>query len=190
MKREETFDYLADQELEQLIAMVEQEELVPAPPDLAEGIFAKLWQSENSADGHESNMENSVSNVRQNADLKGEGAPGKSSEKIIVLQKRTREERSREFRRYCIRVITSAAAALILLFTLPALLEEVTLELRSRQAIEFVQRYSAKELQPHPTREEVLGEKGLWDNAFGNKKIFGADSTVFEIIRQPAFTRE
>lgn len=220
MKREETFDYLSDQELEQLIAMVEQEELIPAPPDLVEEVFAKLWQSESSEDWYESNRENSVSDMRQNqfeelsvqevelresnvqtkvpvrstvrekADLKGEGARGKSSEKIIILQKRTREERSREFRLYCIRVITSAAAALVLLFTLPALLEEVTLELRSRQAIEFVQRHSAKELQSNPTREEVLGEKGLWDSAFGNKKIFGADSTVFETIRQPAFTRE
>lgn len=190
MKREETFDYLSDQKLEQLIAMVEQEELIPAPSDLAEGILLKLQLDEAGAGEHEPHIKEISLNVRQKADLKGEGASGKSSEKIIVLQKRTREERSQEFRRYCFRVITSAAAALILLFTLPTLLEEVTLELRSRQAIEFVQRYSAKESQSNPAREEVLGEKGLWKSAFGNKKIFGADSTVFETIRQPAFTRE
>ncbi len=66
-------EYLSDLELEQLIRDVEQNELVGAPPDLAEQIL------------HRVRMPN----------------------------------KKREFRRYCIRVMTSVAAAIAVVFLLP-----------------------------------------------------------------------
>ena len=66
-------EYLSDLELEQLIRDVEQNELVGAPPDLAEQILHRVKMP----------------------------------------------DKKREFRRYCIRVMTSVAAAIAVVFLLP-----------------------------------------------------------------------
>ena len=42
----ENLNYISDEELEQLIACVEQEELVAAPPDLAENVLATVVKGE------------------------------------------------------------------------------------------------------------------------------------------------
>lgn len=172
MKREETFYYLSDQELEQLIAMVEQEELIPAPPDLAEGVLGRLQVDvpEQGAGEQQAVPEKYIvywdaESEQGAAGCAGEmhSVPGAVSEKLAVVQSHAREERIREFRRYCFRVITSAAAALVLLFTLPTFLDT-----------------QSRNEQKHPTREEVLSEKGLWESATGSKKIFSAGSGLFD----------
>ena len=79
----EKLNYISDDELEQLIAQVEQEELVSAPPDLTESILETVKMAD--------------------------------------------AARKKEFRAYCIRVITSVAAAVALVFLLPELTNRMNL---------------------------------------------------------------
>lgn len=135
MKLENT--YLSDEELEQLIADVEQNELVAAPPDLMENILAEteaMYQSNEQASEAESNaQEVNRNNVR-------------------------------EFRRYCFRVATSAAAAVAIVFTLPAFLNAHVPDAPAGQDIFAPAKYA--------TKEEALNDTGILMQIFGGTNIF------------------
>ena len=77
----EKFDYMSDEELELLIAHVEQNELVAAPPDMLEGILERVRESKIDAE--------TVSDVKN------------ASDKPDVLQSAKSVTNIREFRRYC-----------------------------------------------------------------------------------------
>ena len=121
-------EYLSDEELNCLIAEVEQSDLIPAPPDLAERIL---------------------------------DAAGKN--------------KVREFRRYCIRVWTSVAAAIVLTFLLPRLLSLIPvqneqLELsRNEKVLLTESRWTPK----FETKEEALSETGFLEQLLGGNNIFG-----------------
>ena len=148
MKQEQ--GYPTDQELEQLIALTEQEELVQAPPELEERILRSLG----------------ISGAHQEAlpESRRLYFPSGIENKMSAIPVKSKEERKTEFRRYCFRVLTSVVAAVLIVFTVPSLLDTVSLELRSRPAQTSEQNY--------PTKEEYLKKQSLLESAFGNKRIF------------------
>lgn len=140
--------YLTDEELEQLILEVEQYELVAAPPGLADVISMKVEDIE------WKNSQNEIVEVLQK-DVTN------SQEK----QKISRERQIKEFHKYCIRVVTSAAAAIALVFTLP------NAESPHRSSREI------------PARIEVVGEcfsreEVLSDTSFLTKVVNGLNSKI------------
>lgn len=103
--------YLTDDELEHLIAEIEAGDLHPAPPGLLDRI---LEQADAVKDGMPVDSKSSAEPV---------GTPGRRA-------KQSREPvgtagRRAYFRRYCLRVATSVAAAIALLFLLPQTLDRL-----------------------------------------------------------------
>ena len=129
----ERYTYLTDEELEQLIADVEINDLVSAPPDLAEDICAEI-----------------------------ERPPAK-----VVHNKK------KEFQQYCFRVITSVAAAILLIFIMPKVSEmnlkfsEVMQETTGPEKSHVSLRYA--------TKEEALNDTGFFGKVFGGNNLFGSD---------------
>ena len=120
-------EYLSDEELEQLILEIEQEELVPAPPDLMESILARA-------------------------------------------EKGSKESKVREFRAYCLRVVMSVAAALLMVFTLPGLMDTQLSDRIPEQEV------STQEMPKEiPTKEETLSETGIFRKALGGINIFSEE---------------
>jgi len=131
--------YLSDEELEQLIAEVEANEIVSAPPNLMTDVLAKV-------------------------------------------ETRTRTK-SKEFQLYCFRVITSVAAAILLLFMLPGISE---LQLKLSEVMEestTVEDLRAERVTPrYASKEEAVNDRGILSAAFGSNKLFGEDRdwNIFE----------
>lgn len=122
--------YLTDEELEALILGVEEYELVSAPPDFVD-VVAKR-----------------IENVQGIGDL--------SYKDVVEIQKKKELSQKRkqiEFRRYCIRVITSVAAAIAIVFTLPN--------------VELMKMPREKVL----TRKELIGESISREEALDNTNI-------------------
>lgn len=119
----EEISYLSDEELEQLILQVEEHELVAAPPELTEKIFACT--------------------------------------DIVEIQSSLKDKK-KEFYRYCFQVITSAAAAIAIIFGLPHVEVKPKVELLSRQEV----------LKASITREEVLQEKKIFFKIFHEEEDF------------------
>ncbi len=118
-------NYLSDEELELLIADVEQKELVLAPPDMLEEILKRV---------------DLVTKPKSNI---------------------------REFRMYCLKVCASVAAAVILVFALPSMSENLTLQEPEREC-------SGKESR-FATREEFLNNQGYFTEKFGGTNIFSGE---------------
>ena len=118
-------EYLTDMELDDLIRMVEQKELLPAPPDIKKQILGTLGE-----------------------------------ESIIV------------FKRYRFRVMTTVAAAVLVIFLLPKFesLQQQKLHEEVRQS-----RYA--------TKEEALNDNGIMNTLLGGVNIF-ADNNKFNLFRE------
>lgn len=112
-------EYLTDEELAQLIADVEANELVAAPPDLCEEIVAKVEQ--------------------MSSEIVRKTVP--EIEKTLL----DRRDKKREFKRYCFQVITSMAAAVALVFLLPNLQESQDLRVPSEKSIFGASVYETKQ---------------------------------------------
>ena len=154
----EKINYISDDELECLITQVEQNELVAAPPDLMESILEAV------------------------AGFSGE-TESLSPAKVIKVQAVARKK---EFRAYCVRVITSVAAAVALVFMLPELTEGMNLsgvqmpEYVDKSAVvgtvpgraEVVKnvpdRNTVVETKPLPSKEEVLNDTGFLEKVISN----------------------
>ena len=118
-------EYLTDTELEDLIRMMEQKELLPAPPDLKEQILGTLGE-----------------------------------ENIIA------------FKRYRFRVLTTVAAAVLVIFLLPK--------------FESLQQHRPQEevrQSRYATKEEALNDKGILNTLLGGVNIF-ADNSKFNLFRE------
>ncbi|MBR5247441.1 MAG: hypothetical protein IKV27_00620 [Lachnospiraceae bacterium] len=118
-------EYLTDAELDDLIRMVEQEEILSAPPDLKEQILGALGE-----------------------------------ENIIA------------FRRYRFRVLTTVAAAVLVIFLLPK--------------FESLQQHIPQEevrQSRYATKEEALNDKGILNTLLGGVNIF-ADNSKFNLFRE------
>lgn len=139
--------YLTDEELEQLILEVEENELVAAPPGLLQKILADVDASE------DSNVVKDVSGMQEDNS-----------------RQRIQEKKRKEFRTYCFRVLTSVAAAILIIFALPSLMDAQLPDVPTRQDIIVPKEY--------PTKEEVLREDSILQKAFGGNHIFNNDSEL------------
>lgn len=100
------YDYLSDEELDQLIMSVEKE-IIPAPPDMMENLLAlveerEIKTSDNQAEGDLNEAATEIEKPPQIIDIKRKRA---------------------EFRKYCFRVISSVAASIALLVAIPGVWE-------------------------------------------------------------------
>lgn len=124
----ENLNYISDEELERLINQVEKEELVAAPPDLLENILnaepefshlmccEAIYVSEEEA----KQIPNACFAKRKITEVP----------EVLTAQstvKRMSAAGKKEFYAYCFRVITSVAAAVVLVFLLPELTEQMNL---------------------------------------------------------------
>lgn len=173
--REELEDqnYLSDQELEQLILQVEQNELVAAPPDLAQEILGSLDVSIYGLEHLPEAMPKQV--LEQTPDTMLKHLPeqqagcmsklsGISVAAVRKEKSRTRGQRRAEFFRYCLQVTAAAAAAILVVFTLPDFLNTRRVEISTKQEYETAPAY--------PTKEDVLTQQNLLEKVFGGKNIF------------------
>lgn len=141
-------DYMSDEELELLIADIEQNELVAAPPDMLEEILERVWESEEDA---VSDAENTTSNRETAYSVK-------SFTNI------------REFRRYCFKVCASVAAAVILVFALPVMSENFVTNTTEQEPFIRESRYA--------TKEEALNDQSYLMEKFGGTNIFSKDREI------------
>lgn len=142
MKSEEK-EYLSDEELLQLIMQVEEHELVPAPPNMLDEILAhvevQLDESlENKAirvDEFSEMPASKTSTVFVNTDAEQAGIRNMASFPVDTAkaQLRSQETKRKEFYQYCIRVITSVAAAIAIIFAIPGMEPVKTSEIPSKQ---------------------------------------------------------
>lgn len=146
----EKFDYMSDEELELLIAHVEQNELVAAPPDMLEGILERVRESKIDAE--------TVSDVKN------------ASDKPDVLQSAKSVTNIREFRRYCFKVCASVAAAVVLVFVLPFMSE-------NSMGNTSIQERFVKESR-YATKEEALNDQSYLMEKLGGTNIFSKEREI------------
>ena len=166
----ENLNYISDDELVRLICQVEENELVVAPPDLMERILEAAeigaWPKE----------------------LQEEAAP--------VIPVKSYNVRKKEFYAYCFRVITSVAAAVVLVFLLPELTDRMSINgIHSQEQVnkwdvvgtipiqeEVVKNVPDKatvvETKSTPSKEDVLNDTGFFEKVIrGTAEWFNKDST-------------
>ena len=152
--------YLSDEELEQLMLEVEEQELVSAPPGFMDCVLAELEQIETCRQTAQS-----IEDVR----IKASGYTFRQKDE------NRDERRITEFQKYCIRVITSAAAAIAILFALPGIEPAQLLpQVPARQ--EVLSRQEVLIQEEVLSRQEVVGrtlpkEEVLSDTGFLTKVI-------------------
>lgn len=153
--------YLSDEELELLILEVEENELVSAPPGFMEEILLKM---EDLQTQQKENQDISDEQITMMLVKSGQSTKSQKMEDVVGAQDNSvsiSESKIVEFRRYCLRVITSAAAAIAILFALP-----------STEPVE---------IQQVPTRQELVGksisrEDALDDTGFLTKIMNGLNN--------------
>jgi len=166
--------YLTDDELEKLIADVEQNELVAVPPDMVDIILGNLDGSQEI--GGAEITEIFPAEVKQTSD--------KPPEKSKLM----RTSYNREFRRYCIRVMTSVAAAIAIMFVIPALWNPHTLEVPNKDEVVMQSDYLSKQemmaQQKVVSKKEAMNQKGLLAQTLGGTNIFGGQNSldIFSIL--------
>lgn len=87
-----------------------------------------------------------------------------------VEQNRTSDNKVREFRRYCFRVLTSVAAAITIVFLLPELLNTQLPDVTTRQEMVAPGKYM--------TKEEALNDTGILTRTLGGVNIFDNDNEL------------
>lgn len=152
-------EYLTDEELERLILDVEQNELVAAPPDLAADIMAGISRALGTGAAHESGLEHE------------NGAENESG----AAYGRDTEHKVKEFRNYCFRVLTSVAAAVVIVFLLPGLLNLQRSDVPTRQEMVTPGKYA--------TKEEAMNDEGILSETLGNITVFD-DINIFKRFRE------
>ena len=121
-------NYISDEELERLISQVEQEELVAAPPDLLENILnAEPELSHLMCCEATYVLEEEAKQIPNACFAKGKITEVPEALTAQSTVKRMSAAGKKEFYAYCFRVITSVAAAVVLVFLLPELTEQMNL---------------------------------------------------------------
>lgn len=143
--------YLTDEELQQLIVDVETRDLVSAPPNILDDILVKI----------ETPIDFEI--------------PMKTTEQAedIGVKRRQSVRKKKEFQLYCFRVISSVAAAIMLLFILPKVSE--TMPKTSEVMQEMTAVYEPQITLRYETKEEALNDKSFLAEAFGNSNLFDND---------------
>ena len=126
------FEYLSDDELMSLIDDIEQNELISAPVDITENVLALISKTETS-DGTTK-------------------APAVTeAEHSIIKPPRVLsfEEKKKEYRRFCFRVIASMVAAVALVIALPFIKDE-SYEISSKEFVVGTTTISNEEVLDNP----------------------------------------
>lgn len=137
-------EYLTDAELDSLIQEIEQNEMVPSPPDLQEQILEVLAQEEK------------------------------------VLEERNARDKVLEYKRYRFRVMTTVAAAVLVVFLLPRL------ESLQQQATELPRPLMKHEIvmkSRYETKEDALNDSGMLETMLGGVNIF-ADNSRWNFFKE------
>lgn len=157
-------EYLTDEELELLISETE-DDLVPAPPEMADGIANVLWAE---------------------VQVKERGVAEETRSKTAQNKKTGKR---REFAAYCFRVAMSVAAAIAFMCIVPHLpgfdeygVEPEVQEYADKEA--YLKENGSEPRQEvyttYPTREDVLNDKSLMQRLFDGEKIFDGNLEVPE----------
>ncbi len=155
-------EYLTDEELELLIAEAE-DDLVPAPPDMADVIVNAIWNEP------QAKANDAVSETKQKR------RQGKKASK------------KREFVAYCFRVAMSAAAAIAFMFIMPYLpgfggdgVEQETQEYVDKETYlkENGSDVWQEEYVTYPSREEVLNDKSMMQRLLDGENIFNNNDKI------------
>ena len=157
-------EYLTDEELELLISETE-DDLVPAPPEMADGIANVLWAE---------------------VQVKESGVAEETRSKTAQNKKTGKR---REFAAYCFHVAMSVAAAIAFMCIVPHLpgfddygVEPEVQEYADKEA--YLKENGSEPRQEvyttYPTREEVLNDKSLMQRLFDGEKIFDGNLEVPE----------
>ncbi len=143
-------DYLSDEELELLIADVEQNELVVAPPDMLEEILELVRENETDTVA--------VPDAEKNT---GNRKTAHSVKTVTNI---------REFRRYCFKVCASVAAAVVLVLVLPTMSENSAGDMSEQERFIKESRYA--------TKEEALNDQGYLMEKLGGTNIFSKEREI------------
>ncbi len=159
-------EYLTDEELEALISEVEADEIVPAPPGVAESICRAVF-NEVCAEGDYVGIPTEEGKSEQ-----PDPSPKHEVKKNI---------RKADFAGYCIRVVISAAAAIAFIFITPYLPEFGTTG--GEEPATYIDRetYLEENQREYPTREEVLNEENMWSALPDIKSIFDGNSVDYDV---------
>lgn len=136
------YDYLTEDELEALIKSAENDQ-VDAPADLLAEIMSLLEDEEKSfeSDTDKEKMQEPDNEIQK-------------PPQVIDIN-----TRKAEFRRYCIRVITSAAAAIILAFTVPSLLGSGDTSVPDKQTV-LSESYMSKDEVAKKKERSIMRKAG------------------------------
>lgn len=162
-------EYLTDEELELLISETE-DDLVPAPPEMADRIVNIIWKE---------------TQVKENS------VAAKTRSKTCQSKKNGKR---REFAAYCFRVAMSVAAAIAFMCIVPHLpgfdeygVEPEVQEYADKEA--YLKENGSEPRQEvyttYPTREEVLNDKSLMQRLLEGENIFDSNLEVPEGPKAP-----
>ncbi len=134
-------NYLSDKELEQFILNIEENELVKAPPDLLDKIITQIDIISES-----DNNQNQI-------------------EKKKKLENNSTQNKVKEFREYCFRVVTSVAAAIVLVFLLPQFFTmEQTILLEKQRLLSEIYQIKENDFNDTNILTQLLGGKNIFNN--------------------------
>ena len=125
-------EYLTEEELNALIQEVEMTEMTTAPPDLLDDILQKI----DSLDDLKNDLQDETETKEQISELA-------KPPRIVCIEKRRKE-----YRRFCIQVVSSVAAAIALIFMLPGLSGGKEMSVPAKEQV-----LAASDVKP---KEEVL----------------------------------
>ncbi len=155
-------EYLTDEDLELLISEAE-DDLVPAPPEMADKIMSLMWEAPH---------------------LKEVVAVPKTKRKVRQSKKTSKK---REFAAYCFRVAMSAAAAIAFMFIMPYLpgfggdsSAPETQEYMDKET--YLKENGSDTWQEvyvtYPSREEVLNDKSMMQRLLEGESIFNNNNKI------------
>ena len=150
-------EYLTDEELESMILELEQHDMVPAPPDLQEQILEALEKE----------------------------MPGQETVALKLSDDRSKQERIRAFHKFRFQVLTTVAAAVLVILLIPKLedlQQEKTDFLTPLQKQEYTQKQEYVIQSRYETKEDALNDSGMFETLLGGVNIF-ADNSRLNLFR-------
>ena len=144
------YEYLTDEELEKLISDVETEGLMMAPPSLIDDVMEQIERAEDVTKESQSD-DSYLEPTKREVD---------KPPKVIDLDKK-----QKEYRRYCIRVMSSVAAAIAFVFLYLGGMDVQTEIISSKESVM---------MQEVQTREEVLQQEERLTSKLYESRRFSA----------------
>ena len=144
------YEYLTDEELEKLISDVETEGLMMAPPSLIDDVMEQIERAEDVTKESQSD-DSYLEPTKREVD---------KPPKVIDLDKK-----QKEYRRYCIRVMSSVAAAIAFVFLYLGGMDVQTEIIPSKESVM---------MQEVQTREEMLQQEERLTSKLYESRRFSA----------------